>query len=334
MAALLAMFHPVPPVIRRRARELLETIKKAVAEALGEGAATADAALETTTDGIPTGESEMAVDGDDADATVATATNLWTGGKGSPRHPAALLPNSHACACVLATPVAQAARTSLLGGVQSQRGAPVFAAPQSALLGPRTRTLPSSSGVSRTADFARVVARIHSALVVAPTAPRVCPGVPVASADESGLPAAGPAEEEEEPANVEGQAEVAFVPAAQRAVREVIADEALVVVGQRKKRKRVDRERKRSSDGAPAGTPIATAAEEEEIAPFDYASAPNLLDEGMEELARAQEASGAGGGNRGKKRKKDKAPMPYGDFPAPPRDKREVKGGSKAMTFR
>ena len=35
MAALLSVFHPVPPVIRRRAKELLDTIRDAVKAALG-----------------------------------------------------------------------------------------------------------------------------------------------------------------------------------------------------------------------------------------------------------------------------------------------------------
>jgi exosome complex exonuclease RRP6 len=43
MATLLNIFRPVPPIIRRRARELLDTIKDAVAEALG-GTNTATAA--------------------------------------------------------------------------------------------------------------------------------------------------------------------------------------------------------------------------------------------------------------------------------------------------
>jgi exosome complex exonuclease RRP6 len=73
--------------------------------------------------------------------------------------------------------------------------------------------------------------------------------------------------------------EIPFVPAPLRqTVKAEVVDDAIVVVGQRqKKRKRV---KKAELPSTPAED---TKAEPEEVVPFDFASAPNILDDGPSE---------------------------------------------------
>ena len=65
MAALLSVFHPVPPVIRRRAKELLDAIRDAAKSALGAGAAPSSSMVETS---APEMSTTMVVD--EANAAV------------------------------------------------------------------------------------------------------------------------------------------------------------------------------------------------------------------------------------------------------------------------
>ena len=91
MAALLSVFHPVPPVIRRRAKELLDTIRDAVKGALGSSSA-ADGSVEvaTTTTSTTSTEAEADMSVDDTPTAVVNSTSmvssvssdsLWTNGE-------------------------------------------------------------------------------------------------------------------------------------------------------------------------------------------------------------------------------------------------------------
>lgn len=83
MAALLAVFHPVPPVIKRRARELLDAIRDTVKKVLAP--AVAAAVLEPTS-ALATTDESMAVDSPTtqgappADNAKTVTPSLWSKG--------------------------------------------------------------------------------------------------------------------------------------------------------------------------------------------------------------------------------------------------------------
>lgn len=73
------------------------------------------------------------------------------------------------------------------------------------------------------------------------------------------------------------QVEMPFVPASQRAVKSragSTVDDAIVMVGQTRRKKRKRTKDAKSGDGTPK-----TENEDEETAPFDFDSAPNILDD-------------------------------------------------------
>lgn len=144
------------------------------------------------------------------------------------------------------------------------------------------------------------------------------------------------------------QVEMPYIPASQRAIKThagSTADDAIVVVGQtqtrRKKRKRAPKDTKPSEGTANEDKD----SEEGEMTPFDFASAPNILDE-----APAAEQSAL----PRKKAKQTKgmlqsfsSPCKHdvsllggsgkaftGNFPAPPKAYSEVKSGNKSHTFK
>jgi hypothetical protein len=81
MAALLAIFHPVPPVIRKRAKELLDAIRTTVKAALAPPPA--PPASETVEATEPT--SAVEIDAEELVEPEASAepltTSIWTSGK-------------------------------------------------------------------------------------------------------------------------------------------------------------------------------------------------------------------------------------------------------------
>jgi exosome complex exonuclease RRP6 len=232
-------------------------------------------------------------------------------------------------------PSSARATTSMLDAGLSTKPSVLFAAPRSTLLG-------SMFGPQRKAHVARptfdaVVAKIHSSLSVAPTVPQVRHGGSPISRTMliiSQLPTPPPESSGDAPANAQeatvdenGQIEIPFVPAEQRQSTNLEMEGGIVVVGQRQKKRKRDRTAKKA-----ATTPPEPEAEvEAEIEPYDYASAPNVLDEG----ARLLEDPAAAG----KKRKLGKhegrgAVFQYGDFPMPPRNPTDVRSGNRSQTFR
>jgi exosome complex exonuclease RRP6 len=102
-------------------------------------------------------------------------------------------------------------------------------------------------------------------------------------------------------------AEIPFVPAHLRqTVKAEVVDDTIVVVGQRqKKRKRSKKTEKTDLSGVdtpstPTSTIEDTKAGPEEIVPFDFATAPNILDDVPSELS--EEGGRAGKRRRSKKR--------------------------------
>lgn len=88
-------------------------------------------------------------------------------------------------------------------------------------------------------------------------------------------------------------AEIPFVPAPLRqTVKPEVVDDAIVVVGQRqKKRKRNKKAGIGGDDGSETpSTPVAhTKVEPEEIVPFDFASVPNILDDAPSERSELED---------------------------------------------
>jgi exosome complex exonuclease RRP6 len=88
-AALLAIFRPVPPVVRRRAKELLDTIREAVREALGEGSApkpvTAAVTVSSTVPApLAKNQANVAAVAPmevDSESPAQTASHMWPTGK-------------------------------------------------------------------------------------------------------------------------------------------------------------------------------------------------------------------------------------------------------------
>ena len=101
MAALLTVFHPTPPVIRRRAKELLDAIRDAVKGVLG-APIPANSSVEAA---ASTRETDAAMSVDEKVEVVATSASsvvppsLWSNGK-------------HAFCCVTIRCVLERLRTS------------------------------------------------------------------------------------------------------------------------------------------------------------------------------------------------------------------------------
>ncbi|KAL0578562.1 exosome nuclease subunit [Marasmius crinis-equi] len=303
MAALLRVFHSVPPVIRRRAKELLDTIRQAVRDQLQGDSQPPVVARETREEPVVLPEIKEVVMSESTNKGV-----LW-----SDRSSATKLASSTSS---LFRPVATAPARNPLSTTASTlfgKHAPV---------------------ISRRDQFSEVVSRIHRTLVIAPSASKVATTstniVTEASTttnddldnDEGVLPAAV-------------QPEVPFVPSSQRIPNETMEDDSIVIVGQtkQKKRKRAKaaeangepstesdtRRKKRVKSPAPDGT---DAVPQEA---FDFDSVPNVLDE-------PPAAEDPRPKKRGKAKAKEKSF--YGNFPAPPKAHSELRSANKSHTFK
>ncbi|KII90883.1 hypothetical protein PLICRDRAFT_39491 [Plicaturopsis crispa FD-325 SS-3] len=241
MAALMSIFQSVPPVLRRRARELLDAIKATVQQRAGTKSSEPMHAVVETNEKT---SSQMDVVADSVVPSApkeAATSQLW----------------SH----VSRKGLAVASSSSLFGVVLPSRTAASkqvsYAAPKSSLFGgisPSTTTRDST-------QFRQLVSRIHSTLVIAPSVPKI--GAEAAEAPS-------PDDTTMEDAS-SGHVEMPFVPATQRKKAEVI-DDSIVVVGQARAAKR-KRTKSRVQDEK---TPTEDA-EAEEV--FDYSAVPNILDD-------------------------------------------------------
>jgi len=146
MAALLHAFTYTPPVVRRRAKELLGVIRDAVKKGLSD-------AVEDPKELLPTASFETTVAPSKMDVDASTPprqTSLWSFNKTLPI----------------------AATSSLFGSaIQPPRAQPLYSTSSSSLFG----SLPPSgpSKVNSVSRFQDVVNKIHSTLVVAPNVPAV-----------------------------------------------------------------------------------------------------------------------------------------------------------------
>jgi len=292
MAALLHAFEFTPPVVKRRAKELLDVIRDAMKEGLSGAVEDPKEVPSTVSSETTVAPSKM---GDDVPSasTQPRQTSLWSFNK--------------------ALPIA--ATSSLFGSaIQPSRTQSLPSTSSSSLFGSLPPSRPPK--VNSSSRFQDVVNKIHSTLVVAPTVPAVWPLCrtllillliifpQVSSAATVTSSAEVVVTPTTETAIDGAMAEIPFVPAPLRqTVKAEVVDDTIVVVGQRqKKRKRSRKAEKTDVDGVETPTPTEdTGAGPEVIVPFDFASAPNILDDVPSEFGE-QESGRAGKRRRFKKR--------------------------------
>ncbi|KZT28826.1 hypothetical protein NEOLEDRAFT_1057691 [Neolentinus lepideus HHB14362 ss-1] len=318
MVALLAAFQPVPPVIKRRAKELLDGIKDVVKASLGTSAAKPEPAVISERPGASEDDMMEGVEKTTATqeanaSTTSSNSRLWPTNQGSTSM--------------------KAASSSLFGSTLTPSAAvrARYAAPRSSLfgdaqlLGSAHCFLQPTQGAQAFHDrFQDVVSRIHSTLSIAPTVPTALLSAAKSQPSDPSPPAPAP-----EPPATGQPAEIPFVPPSQRQPKPTIEvlDDTIVLVGQARQRKR-----KRSDKPKAAKEKSKSSVDAEEVVePFDYSTVSNILDD-------APDVEDAPAGKKKRRqREKAKGQLPvyqYGNFPAPPRAHREVKSGNQSLTFK
>ncbi|KIK81701.1 hypothetical protein PAXRUDRAFT_35796 [Paxillus rubicundulus Ve08.2h10] len=342
----------VPPVLRRRAGELVGVVRSAMQ------AATSKSGEEASGRG-GSEEKEMgmsvAVTEDfpmvGTTTTAVESTNdsrLWAVPTSSPASVSAVTSHS-----------------SLFGfGIATQQSHAQVAAP------PWGTVAPSPSGTTKSTvmrarmpntsaeRFQDLVERIHKTLVIAPVTST--PAVPVKSRESTQLSISIDASMHNSSSTIPhvsiptspspaAPIEIPFVPAHQRQsqtnslIYAPLEDDTIIVVGQGGARQRKRKREKTRGAGKmtllKSGTSSGGAAESEastgsleEMDEFDYSKVSNLLDGDGKEDAKL-----GGAGERKKKKQRQvrgSGLFEYGNFRAPPRDQREVKSGNKTHTFR
>ncbi|KAF8636209.1 hypothetical protein AX17_003695 [Amanita inopinata Kibby_2008] len=346
MAALLNMFSSgAPPVVRRRAKELLDIVREATKVALTsplpEKVATPQ--VEAVQTPIPTesGQNGFAV------SQSTSKIDIWASGPNTivvvKSKQSTLFKSSSSSVSTTTSRSITSSKSSLFG----QRDSGTF-----------------ENGPSSTSRFKELVSRINSTLVIAPSAPK-----PAAIKSEASKVYVKASTEEEEVTDVLGmQVEVPFVPAAERKpkILDSRVEDTIVVVGQPRARKRKRKERGAVSldavdDGMEVeqneaglgqnGGPskgreefgkererddsqdiVMEGADEvlEAQGDFDFSAVPNLLDDDPDNEAEDKQTKQ----KRHKKQANKGGGMFYGDFPAPPKAHSEFRRGNKSQTFR
>lgn len=174
MAALLHMFHSVPPVIRRRAKELLGCIRVALKRGL-----TATTPQTPPIEHTPAFTPLNTPAGMDVDSTPSTdvpsvrppSSSLWS-------KPSNSTTQSTSASSLFGSALSSATTSKSIPTSSATTSS--YVAPRSSLFGHGASSSAASES-SRTRDvqnmqsrFQDVVKKIHSTLVVAPTLPQVC----------------------------------------------------------------------------------------------------------------------------------------------------------------
>ncbi|ETW81983.1 hypothetical protein HETIRDRAFT_318347 [Heterobasidion irregulare TC 32-1] len=310
MAALLASFQSLPPLIRKRSKELLDTIRAAVKRGLGDQQTlVAPTGLQDNTLNVSPAEESSS-----SHLDTTPAPRLWAQN----------------------TVLPLAAATSTLFDLSRSNG-PIaafsnhYSTARSSLLGDSASSTSAivPSRATR-AGFQSILKKIHTSLVIVPALPDIIgSGARVPTSSEAtpkdigvtSSPVLG---------DLQGAAEeIAFTPASQRQAVQPAVDDSIVVVGQRQKKRK--RTKKLDTDESPMPDRTdketkKTQVEDGMIEVFDYATAPNILDNEPEAKI-----------DRKMQRKKQKTKggvLEYGNFPAPPRDRSQVKSGNTSRTFK
>ncbi|KDR77424.1 hypothetical protein GALMADRAFT_209792 [Galerina marginata CBS 339.88] len=340
MAALLAMFKSsIPPVVKKRAKELLSVIKDAVKRGM---AMSRIGGQEPVEEQPVSGLVELPVPETAAKDVVMLETEIKDLEEAITKQaPASIWGHADfAYWQIELSSVSSTSRSSLFGmsgSVKVDKPAG-FATSTSTLFGSvnGSKIHASSSGLKISTTlagrphFEELVAKINRSFAMAPAIPQIVPAAP----DTQGV------EDEPEIDGASGmQVEIPYVAASQRSTKEIKEEkDTIVVVGQaRQKRKRKGTEAKSGpglgNEDANEGVEIedtkATAAgrsvpKQEDVAPFDFAAAPNILDDNPDLEDRKKK----------RQKKQSKGASFYGDFPAPPKAHSELKSGNQSHTFK
>ncbi|RDB15305.1 Exosome complex exonuclease rrp6 [Hypsizygus marmoreus] len=312
MAALLGTFHSIPPVIRRRAKELLEVIRESVRNHLS---STSPAPLPAPPPEMPILVEDKQVPNQEVVQQESSPSKLW------------IYVNS-------ASSTVATSSSSLFGATlpaaSRSRSTATYATSKSSLFGDLTQRTPPKPATNENrpegSQFHDLVARINSTLVIVPSAPKILrERKEVVLQEDIAL-------QTSTPGAPDMQVEMPYVPAAQRRTTQVVED-SIVVVGQARQKKR------KRTKSAPEGVEPSLSAEgsgpkktrqqgngsKDEPGTFDFSAVPNILDDNPN-----TEDS-----KKKKRQKKQKnGGMFYGDFPAPPKAHSELKRGNQSHTFR
>ncbi|KAG9315669.1 ribonuclease H-like domain-containing protein [Chiua virens] len=359
----------VPPVLKRRAGELVAVIKGAMeaTELMSSLRGSADDKSEDIKLQAPTVIEELVTTSSAMpSSSVVKATDesrLWT------------VVRSTASPAIISISQSSLFGMGIAGGPAQERGVELpslvsgeatCSATESVLFGsPLSKTITASTTIKttlihagasdRSAErFRDLMEKIHKTLVIAPVVsiPKFLPSVQTQASETSpsGVPEGNSTVHEASapiPPGFEGQIEMPFVPSHKRHTLSnpqnyEPKDDTIVVVGQAGTRQR-KRKRDKAKNNAltsqlksgTRGVESSTSAgdHDREMEEFDYSSVPNLLDnEGVRESGGVHEED-----ERRKKKQrhaKGSGIFEYGNFRAPPRDQREVKSGNKTHTFR
>ncbi|PPQ68746.1 LOW QUALITY PROTEIN: hypothetical protein CVT25_012840 [Psilocybe cyanescens] len=335
MAALLALFRSsVPPVVKRRARELLSVIKDSVKRGMlvsrigGQGSADEcpeslnPAAEEKKKDAIML-ETELKNLADNTSETPATS--IW----------------GQANVTLAVDQGPSTSHSTLFGSSRSSKAPGTsagFATSVSTLFGNGVGKKASGNVLTHLASTSRsghpqfddLVAKINRSFSMAPAVPQMTASLQAA--------VEAPAEP---PVKVEGasgmQVEIPYVASAQRQSKPVKEErDTIVVVGQaRQKRKRkgegkatptIEGDKNDKDSGIKdEQTDTSNSAKLEDAELFDFSAVPNILDDNpdLEDRKKKRQRKQPGKGG-----------VFYGDFPAPPKAHSELKSGNQSHTFK
>jgi len=301
----------IPPIVRKRSKELLEVVRDAVNVGLSKPAA------------APTLEKPL----DDVEMKDVVSVNRP---EQSPHISNQVQTEPSVFWGRTDNKSLSSTSTSSLFGSQTlitpnRKFTTLFSAPKSTLFKDAIHPLPSNT--SDNALFKTLVARINSKLVIVPTVPTTPATDPSSALEIKDM--------EHDQANIDGvqgmQVEIPYLPVAQR--RTIQAREqkdTIVVVGQAKQKKRkrikgVVEDLKLSTQTGKGKVHDDDANDtREESQPFDFSAVPNMLD-GNPDIEDV---------NRRKKKQKKKGGTFFGDFPAPPKAHSELKSGNQSHTFK
>ncbi|KAF9524119.1 hypothetical protein CPB83DRAFT_861782 [Crepidotus variabilis] len=308
ITSLLRIFRSsVPPVIKRRAKELLSVIKEAVKRGLPlEQPVDTEKPMTQQLVSL-TDELVSKVGSETDDLAVEKSLNIWGAS---------------------AVRVATTAHSTLFGPVKSHsQSLPTtsqVSASISTLFGQKSSSPIAAHGLRPTTSppkFQGIVSKINQSLVLLPTLPQV-----LTVASKHAIPSNSFPRVLDPASGMQIDVEIPYAPPSQRPTKQEAfkqeEPDSIVVVGQsRQKRKRKSLNSRPQQNGS--------EKVEESVQPFDFSTAPNILDSSIE-YNEGQDDSN----KRRKKKRANKVSGPfYGDFPAPPKAHNEVRSGNQSFTF-
>ncbi|EJD50781.1 hypothetical protein AURDEDRAFT_159928 [Auricularia subglabra TFB-10046 SS5] len=318
MAQLTAALHPMSAIVRKRGKDLLNVISRAVKDY--QEPAAAPVHHEPQVNPFAIGSQSLPIDlTANQDAQRA---HLWDFSNAVP---------------------AASARSSKLFGDDFSAGhaSPSwrdYCKPSSSLFGGGAAQQSRQKEKQKQREqYLEVAAEIHRSLLVAPKLPKFEPTVDDVPMGDTKPETRAAADGDYIPIPTAPE-EIPFVPKDQRKTAADPNDgDEIVVVGRHKKRKRaVPKAEAEGAGASEASQEVDTArrkkakkpaaAEVPEVEEFDYSAAPNMLDEDAQPAERKS--------RKAKPPPKKTGSIEYGDFPKPPRARSDMKAGNISRTFR